>query len=346
MNPAFCVTDGQIVGRNGPILAGIDLAVPRGATTVVLGPAAVGKSVLLRALAGTGHDLRRLGTWLSSESPARRTASQPAYFPQPARERPHASAGWDGTFAPGVDVYLLDEPCRRCAGDGELAALTEALKRRPEHVTVLLITHNVALARAVADYVCFVCDGEVALAPAEQFFASPPGELAARFVATGNCWPRPRELALPSHFRWLVPESVAGMGRPGLLRSTEEDLAAIATAGIDLLVSLTEEAFPPSQLRSFGIDSRHFPIRDMGVPGLSATARLCAYVQRQCDGGRRVAFHCHAGLGRTGLLLAAMLVWSRSTAEQAIERVRQLRPGYIQSPAQERFVAQFAQHCP
>ena len=59
--------------------------------------------------------------------------------------------------------------------------------------------------------------------------------------------------------------------------------------------------------------------------------------------GRKVAVHCHAGLGRTGLAIACYLVYDcNMTAEEAIMLVRAKRPGSVQTPKQAGFVASFS----
>jgi len=53
--------------------------------------------------------------------------------------------------------------------------------------------------------------------------------------------------------------------------------------------------------------------------------------------------HCLAGLGRTGTLLACYLVkYQKTSADDAIQKVREERPGSIQSYPQEEMIFQFA----
>jgi atypical dual specificity phosphatase len=57
----------------------------------------------------------------------------------------------------------------------------------------------------------------------------------------------------------------------------------------------------------------------------------------------RVVVHCHAGLGRTGTVLAALLVWEGAEARTAIAHVRSVNPRFIQSEAQLAFIRRFAE---
>jgi protein-tyrosine phosphatase len=55
-----------------------------------------------------------------------------------------------------------------------------------------------------------------------------------------------------------------------------------------------------------------------------------------------VLVHCAAGLGRTGTLAALLLVEGGLEPEAAIARVRQARPGTLETADQEAFVRRWA----
>jgi ADP-ribosyl-[dinitrogen reductase] hydrolase len=127
------------------------------------------------------------------------------------------------------------------------------------------------------------------------------------------------------------------------------DLQTIRDWGASTLLSLVEADefarlgvpdFAAEMARS-GLLWLHVPIVDMQTPGESAMAAwreqrgaLRAALQR----GDKVLVHCAYGLGRTGTLVARLLVERGVDAGEAIERVRRARPGTIETAAQAAFV--------
>ena len=64
----------------------------------------------------------------------------------------------------------------------------------------------------------------------------------------------------------------------------------------------------------------------------------------EMNAGGRVLVHCHAGHGRTGLLIACSLVFTaRYTAAEAITLVRLRRAKAIQTQAQANMIKKFAE---
>jgi len=61
---------------------------------------------------------------------------------------------------------------------------------------------------------------------------------------------------------------------------------------------------------------------------------------------KKVAIHCHAGYGRTGLAVACYFLYARvfKTADEAIAFCREQRPGTVQTKNQVAFVHRFEQH--
>lgn len=83
----------------------------------------------------------------------------------------------------------------------------------------------------------------------------------------------------------------------------------------------------------------HLPIRDMEAPGAAFNAAWQAdgpAILEDLRSGARVILHCASGLGRTGTLAARMLmtIGVAATADDAVRRVRQVRPGAIETDVQ------------
>ena len=135
-------------------------------------------------------------------------------------------------------------------------------------------------------------------------------------------------------------------------RRLDEDVRAIRQAGfarVFTLLDLAElerlgAADLASMLAAAGIEATSCPIMDFGVPDAACLERwhqLTTGIVPELRHGGAVLVHCAAGLGRTGMMTATLLVASGLTADDAIRRVRAARPGTIETPAQEAFVRQF-----
>ncbi len=145
------------------------------------------------------------------------------------------------------------------------------------------------------------------------------------------------------HF-WLIPGRLAGGGHPGRAGDQADVLHAMERLGYDAILTLTEDALEPEPLAEFGFRYLHLPIVNMAAPSIEEGERAVAFLRERVDAGGQVYVHCYAGYGRTGAILAAYLVATGTGPFAAIERVRTVRPGAIESAEQERFVLDFARH--
>ncbi|XP_067287585.1 protein tyrosine phosphatase domain-containing protein 1 isoform X2 [Pseudorasbora parva] len=101
--------------------------------------------------------------------------------------------------------------------------------------------------------------------------------------------------------------------------------------------------YRPEVFMEAGIYFYNFGWKDYGVASLTTILDMVKVMSFAMQEGK-MAVHCHAGLGRTGVLIACFLVFtSRMSADQAILFVRAKRPNSIQTRGQLLCVREFAQ---
>ena len=95
------------------------------------------------------------------------------------------------------------------------------------------------------------------------------------------------------------------------------------------------------QIRRRRLDWYHLPIRDMGVPDndfVRAWVKFGAPISQCLQDGGKIVVHCAGGFGRTGTVVARILIDFGMPPAEAVETVRQARPGAIETTAQENHV--------
>ena len=148
-------------------------------------------------------------------------------------------------------------------------------------------------------------------------------------------------IELPN-FSWVIDGKLAGMARPGTTRPLSEDLAELHRMGIRMMVSLTETPLPSDEIEAAGLRLLHIPVRDMTAPSQAQLAGFVEQASAALDGGTPVGVHCAAGQGRTGTFLAAYFIGRGMDATAAIEEIRRLRPGSIETDEQEQALYLYA----
>jgi atypical dual specificity phosphatase len=145
-------------------------------------------------------------------------------------------------------------------------------------------------------------------------------------------------MAAPNGFSWVEKPLLAALARP----TEPEDFAWLRQQGIEVLLSLTEDRPRRDWAEDAGLLVFHEPLEDMEAPSQDQLDRCVSAVLRATARNMGVAVHCGAGLGRTGVVLAAYFVTQGLTAANAIARVRRLRPGSVETDEQAEAVELFA----
>jgi protein-tyrosine phosphatase len=147
------------------------------------------------------------------------------------------------------------------------------------------------------------------------------------------------------HVYWVMEGQLAGRTGPLL---APWDLGELRDAGLQVIVSLNEEVDSESISRA-GLHHYMFAIpptlvleeADMEIL-LEGVGAALPVIHGEIGAGRPVMVHCHAGMDRTGAMLASYLVrYLGLSASEAVGKVRSLRPGAMSAPGYEEAVHRF-----
>lgn len=137
---------------------------------------------------------------------------------------------------------------------------------------------------------------------------------------------------------WVLDDQVLACGYP----RREAALSALASQRIEVIVNLHPRALPLTARSHHAFTEVHLPLRDFRAPSVDLLRCGVAAIEDALAVGRRVAVHCGGGRGRTGTLLACLLVARGVAPDAAIEHVRRRRPGAVETRRQAEAVRAFA----
>ena len=155
----------------------------------------------------------------------------------------------------------------------------------------------------------------------------------------------------PTNFSWVVNNQVAGSGLP----LSFNQIMWLVKRGIRTIVTVREIPLPVQWLtldetnhsHSGGkiiekINYLHLRVEDYHSPTIVEIDSTINFIKNEIEAKRPVLVHCAAGKGRTGTILGAYLLKKESlSAKDAITRIRNLRPGSIQTDSQEKSLYEY-----
>lgn len=159
----------------------------------------------------------------------------------------------------------------------------------------------------------------------------------------------PPEMTNDLDLYWLIPGVLAGTSMPwlhprrhdalGAARGDfADDLPLFWNAGVRAIVCLMNMPGVVKHYESAGFAALLAPIPDGGVPSPELFDTVMDFIEDQRAKGHPVAVHCAAGLGRTGTILAGYLIRHGDDVITALQKVRTVRPGAVETRQQEIFL--------
>ena len=141
----------------------------------------------------------------------------------------------------------------------------------------------------------------------------------------------------PDQFSWLIENKLAGSAIP----TSIDEVQWLIEQGVKSIVTVREEPLDDDWIKD--VNYLHIMSNDMGVPEFNDLVHAVDFIHRRITNKEPVMVHCLAGLGRTGTVLASYLIkYQNMSADEAMKKVREQRPGSIQSYPQEEIIFQFA----
>ncbi|CAN8099554.1 unnamed protein product [Discula destructiva] len=160
--------------------------------------------------------------------------------------------------------------------------------------------------------------------PSFLAFASPQHEPVAKIPETSELWS-------------TVPKTLADVdAHPTLPQPFKNVLKHFSERDIGLVVRLNSELYSPSYFEGLGITHLDMIFEDGTCPAMSTVRKFIRLAHEMITVKKKgIAVHCKAGLGRTGCLIGAYLIYRYGfTANEVIAYMRFMRPGMVVGPQQ------------
>lgn len=162
--------------------------------------------------------------------------------------------------------------------------------------------------------------------------------ISPNFLAFASPQQQPTHLITSSDPLYAtLPRSLSSLNRNTTLPQPFKNvLSHFVERGIGLVVRLNSELYSASYFQALGIKHLDMIFDDGTCPPLSLVRKFVNLAHDMINNKRKgIAVHCKAGLGRTGCLIGAYLIYKNGfTANEVIAYMRFMRPGMVVGPQQ------------
>lgn len=157
------------------------------------------------------------------------------------------------------------------------------------------------------------------------------------FVAFASPQHKPTHIIPPSSPEFAdLPRNTSQIMKSNLPTPFKNVLAHFRQRHVGLVVRLNSELYSPSYFAALGITHLDMIFEDGTCPPLQVVRRFIKLSHDMINNkSKAIAVHCKAGLGRTGCLIGAYLIYRHGfTANEVIAYMRFMRPGMVVGPQQ------------
>ena len=136
-------------------------------------------------------------------------------------------------------------------------------------------------------------------------------------------------------FTWILEGSLAASRGP----PNRRDLTFLKLNEIAAIIRMETDPISGEALEMVDMFE---PVTNGQPPSLEQLDRMARFIEEQIETWEHpVVVTCYAGLGRTGTALAAYMVYVGYQAQAAVDFIRQLRPGAIETAAQQAAIFEY-----
>jgi atypical dual specificity phosphatase len=134
---------------------------------------------------------------------------------------------------------------------------------------------------------------------------------------------------------WVIPNKLAGVRKP-----TAEELPELRTAGIGAIVSVMDDPVNLDLYQQSHLPHLWLPTKGGTAPTLEQVQKLRDFVDQHHQSA--IAIHCTNGKRRTATMLAAYLISSGSSYNDAVQLIHTKNPDIELREAQTLFLQDLA----